>query len=373
MWKRGIQVKAAKAIFGKPLAMLLVATVSATAAACGAEPSIAPSLESETPIPDASPGVTTVIRLSIPPNAIWEWLEFSGIVDEWEARHNIRVEAKDSFDQFSAFAGGHADVVLINALDVPRFGEQSEAVPAIVGKLTADRSILAVRRTSRAETLEDLVEARIAVETSLGSTQMWGLIAEALYDNLEFSMDSGDFDLVTIERASIADQVMRGDVEACICLPGFAAQFLEEGLMRALYDGRSASEIYAQDVLQSPEDLPLSLAFVVDEAWYEQNKEAVRSLLGLWQEGATKWASDSATLIREYPHLFHVREQIHVDWLVEYADMHDWIMPSVFVSEAESQRYRDLFGEMLRTGLIQDDAAVPSIYVISRSLSNDKS
>ena len=166
--------------------------------------------------------------MALAPDPVWQWLEDSGTRAAWEQTHNVRIEASNAFDQFAAFAGGHADVVLINALDVPKFVEEPGREPVIIGKYTTDRSILAVRRNSLAESLEDLVERRIAVESSLASTLLWGLTAELRY-GLDFSQGGGaDFDLVTVEPASVADLVMRGDVDACICTPDYSVPFLAE-------------------------------------------------------------------------------------------------------------------------------------------------
>ena len=158
------------------------------------------------------------------------------------------IDASSPFDQFSAFAGGHADVVVINALEVPQFVEQSDRDPVVVGRFTTDRSFLAVKRTSNAETLEDLIEARITVDSALGSALLWGVIADALHD-LDFRVDSPDFDLVVVESASVSDLVMRGDVDACICLPDFSVSDLADGRLRPLYGGKSAAEIYAGEVM----------------------------------------------------------------------------------------------------------------------------
>ena len=200
-----------------------VSTAGSTVGAAGDRPASAPA----------------VIRMALAPDPIWQRLEDSGTRAAWERAHNIRLEVSQPFDQFAAFAGGHADVVLINALDVPKFVDQPERDPVIIGKYTTDHSILAVPRSSEAESLEDLVDRRIAVESSLASTLLWGLIAEIRYD-LDFRLGGEDFDLVTVDPAGVADLVIRGDVAACICTPEFSVRFLAEGRLRPLYDGRSA-------------------------------------------------------------------------------------------------------------------------------------
>ena len=300
------------------------------------------------------------IRLALAPDPIWQWLEDSGTVAVWEQSRNIRIEASNPFDQFAAFAGGHADVVVINALDVPKFVEQPGRDPVIIGKYTFDRSILAVSRTSQAEDLGDLVEARIAVESSLASTLLWGLIADSMF-GLDFRPDSDDFDIVTVEPASVADLVIRGDVDACICTPDFSVPYLASGRLRPLYDGRSAAEIYATDVVGNPATLPLADAFVVDKDWHTQNPEAVDALLALWEKGLESWKLHKTQIIADLPHHFSVQTAEEIAWITDYINDHDWVVPSVYIRGAEAATHSDTFARMQAIGLVPAGAAEPEI------------
>ena len=300
------------------------------------------------------------IRLALAPDPVWQWLQDSGTTGAWEAAHLIQIDASSPFDPFSAFAGGHADVVVINALEVSQFVEQSEREPVIIGKFTTDRSFLAVRRTSRAETLEDLVEARITVDSSLGPTLLWGLIADALHD-LDFRVGSPDFDLVVVETASVADLVMRGDVDACICLPDFSVADLAGGRLRPLYEGRSAAEIYAADVLGDPGALPVADAFIADKQWLHQNRDAAAALLGLWDQALRDLTSDKGRLVADYPHLFSVQTGEEIDWMTDHADDHDWVLPSVYLTEEDAVIQTDAFARMQRIGLVADDTDQPDM------------
>ena len=317
--------------------------------------------------PEQASAAPTVIRLALAPDPVWQWLEDSGTRVSWEASRNIRIEVSHPFDQFASFAGGHADVVVINALDVPKFVEQPERDPVIIGKYTTDRSILAVRRTSRAETLDDLVERRIAVESSLASTLLWGLIAEAKY-GLDFSQGSPDFDLVTVEPASIADLVIRGDVDACICTPDFSVPFLAEGRLRALYDGKSAAELFTSGGVESEgfggELGTIADAFVADKTWYTANRQAVDALLGLWEEGLSAWSQSKAQIVADYPHHFSVESDAEIAWLSDYVEVHDWIVTSVYITEQEAETHKFAFYRLRELGLVPADATVPEINVV---------
>ncbi|MCY4629888.1 MAG: PhnD/SsuA/transferrin family substrate-binding protein [bacterium] len=327
-----------------------------TVAGVGAAPEQPPSAE------------PTVIRLALAPDPIWQWLEDSGTRAAWERDHNIRIEVSNAFDQFAAFAGGHADVVVINALDAPKFVEQPGRTPVIIGKYTTDRSILAVPRTSRAENLEDLVERRIAVDSSLASSLLWALVAETFYD-LDFSEGSADFDLVTVEPASVADLVMRGDVDACICTPDYSVPLLAAGRLRALYDGMSASELYTTGLSGGRgfegELGTIADAFVAGAGWHAANSEAADALLGLWEEGLAAWKQDKAQIVADYRHLFSVESDAEIAWLTDYVQEHDWIVPSVYISDQEAETHKFAFFWLRDLGLVPADATTPEIDVVS--------
>ena len=300
------------------------------------------------------------IRIALAPDPVWEWLEDSGTVAEWESAHLIRIEASNPFDPFSAFAGGHADVVVINALEVPQYAEQSGLDPVIVGQFTVDRSFLAVKRTSRAETLDDLVETTITVDSSLGRALLWDLIADSMHD-LEFRVGGADFEVIVVEPASVADLLIDGDVDACICLPDLGASYLADGLLRPLYGGRSAAEIYAEEVIGDPAARPIADAFVADKQWLAQNREAVEALLGLWQVGLDNWSTGNEQLIADYPHLFSVQTDEETDWLSNHVREHDWVLPSVYLTQENLTIQDGVFARMSSAGLVPDDAGAPQL------------
>ena len=339
----------------------LLAAAALIAASCGgSDTAVAPPADTPAPDPGSQQSEPARIRLALAPDPVWEWLEDSGAVAEWEAARNIRIEASSPFDQFSAFAGGHVDVVVINALEIPQFVAQSDREPVIVGRFTTDRSFLAVRRTSRAESLDDLVEARIAVDSTLGSALLWGIIADVMHD-LDFQDDSADFDLVVVESASVADLVMRGDVDACICVPDFSVSDLADGRLRPLYGGKSAAEIYASDVMGEPGALPIAEALIVDKQWLAQNRYAVEALLGLWEVGLQNWASQKGQLIASYPHLLSVQTDEEIAWMTTYVKTHDWVWPSVYLTQEDSKIQAGIFARMQSLGLVPDDAREPEL------------
>ena len=355
------------AMAGRPALRALAALLAGAAlmaAACGGgsgTTTVTASPEAAAPQPAADPQSPPVrIRLALAPDPVWESLKDSGTVARWEAEHNIRIEASSPFDQFAAFASGYADIVVINALEAPQFVDQSDREPVIVGRFTSDRSFLAVRRTSQAETLGDLVETRIAVDSGLGSSLLWAVIADAMHD-LEFRAGSPDFELVVVESASVADLVIRGDADACICLPDFSVANLADGRLRPLYDGRSAAEIYATDVVGDPGARPIAEAFVADKQWVASNREAVSALLGLWEAGLQNWASTKTQLVENYPHLLSVQGDTEIDWMTAYLTSHDWVSESVYLTQEDSDIQSGVFARLQDLGLVPDGAGEPEL------------
>lgn len=346
-------------------AVAAMAVLSAATAACGGSAETDPAAAS--PEQRADRPVGTVIRLAIPPDPLWDWLNNSGTLAEWEQANSARVDAIQAFDQFGAFAGGHADIVVINAMDVPNVERQSGREAVIVGKYTFDRSFIGVRRYSSAETLADLGGTRIAVYSPVESTLVWGVIAKDRHD-LHLRLDGGDFDMVVAEPAQLADLVMRGDVDACICLPDLSATHLAERELKALYGGRPAARVYAEETAADPAaGQPIADALVADKAWYEQNTEVAESFLSLWSRALEEWQRDRSYLISTYSHHFSVQGDEQIDWLTAYIEQNDWIAPSPYVSDREAKNLADTFSRMKGADLIDQDTAEPEIIVSSTS------
>ncbi len=301
----------------------------------------------------------SVINLAIPPDPLWDWLKDSGLRAEREQSWNVRINENSLFDQFGAFAGGHADVVMINAMDVPEIVQQSGRKAVVIGKNTFDRSFLAVSRHSQARSLSDLGGKRIAVYSPVKSTLLWGIIARNLYD-LDFRIGGRDFDLVVVEAASIADEVVRGGVDACICLPDSSASFVASGDLKPLYDGRSAAEIYADEIAGgSTVQLPIADAFVVDQTWFEENQRSVDFLLSLWEKALQEWKINKAQIIADYPHHFSSDTPEEIAWMITYVDEHDWVAPSVYVGNDDAETNSQVFNLARTAGIIDAETGEP--------------
>ena len=172
-------------------------------------------------------------------------------------------------------------------------------------------------------------------------------------------MDGPDFDVLVVESASVPQLLMNGDADACVCLPDLAATHFAEGLMRPLYGGRSAAEIYAEEVIGDPAARPIADALVADRQWLARNRDTVAALLELWQAGLEHWAGSKGQLISDYAHLFSVQTGAEIGWLTSRADEHDWVFGSVHVTAQNATVQDGMFASMQGAGLVPDDAVSP--------------
>lgn len=339
-------------------AMLLLVASAMVGAACGSNAGNQPAnadapLETETPAADA-----TTIRFALPSEPLWQWLVDSGTLAEWEAAHGLRIEASHPFRPFTALVSGHADIILIDALDVPVFSEGLGSDPVIIGKYATDRSIAATKRTSQAADLGGVVEGQIAMESQLGSTLLWSLIVEQAH-SLDLSEDSPDFSFI-LATSGVADTVERGGADACICLPDASVASLSSGMLRPLYEGKSASQLYAEQSGQPDDRLPGEV-FLTEREWYRSHPDEVGAFLELWETAVGHWHANYPELIAAYPELLSAQTQEHVNWLTHRVTDHDWIAPTVYLTDGEARVYLDAVERLAERGQLPADAATPSV------------
>ena len=338
--------------------LAIVAASSLVAAACGGgatAPSSDPSGAVEAPVAgDGAP----VIRFALPTEPLWQWLNDSGALASWQQEHGLRIEASHPFEPFTAFVGGHADIILIDALDIPVFSRDLESDPTIIGKYSSDRSIAAVKRTSQATDLGHVVEGGIAMESELGSTLLWSLIVEQAHA-LDLRYGSRDFEYI-IATSGIAETVDRGGADACICMPDQSVANLSTGILRPLYDGKSAATVYAE-LMGHPDRSLLGKVFVADREWHRTHAAEVSAFLELWELAVQNWNVSYAGFIAAYPQLMSVQTDEEIAWLSDYVSSHNWIVPSVYPTDADAQRYLDAVAKLQANGRIPADAKPPPV------------
>lgn len=300
------------------------------------------------------------IRLALPPTAVWSWLADSGELEAWEQRHGLRVEVSHPFSTMAAFVSGHADVVMASALDLPSFGNGDGRRPVIIGKHSADRSMVLARRTTQAADLADVVEERVAVASQLGSTLLWALIADQQH-SLHLADGGDDFEFV-VSSVGVADVVERGEAAACICLPDRSVENLSSGMLHPLYGGQSAAEVYEQMPGAVP-SAPLDEVLVANADWLAANPDLADAFLDLWQRGLDRWNSSFGDIIERYPHLFSLETDAQVAWLRDYVADHNWVAESVRLTATDREHYLRALDQLREMGLVEAGLTSPDVAV----------
>lgn len=329
------------------------------AAACGGGADNQP-VANNAPVEVGTPADhAETIRFALPSEPLWQWLVDSGTLAEWETAHGLRIEASHPFRPFTAMVSGHADIILIDALDIPMFSEGFSSDPIIIGKYASDRSIAATKRTSQAADLADVVEGQLAMESQLGSTLLWSLIVEQAH-SLDLSEDSADFDFI-LATSGVADTVERGSADACICLPDASVENLSSGMLRPLYEGKSASHLYAE-LTGKPDERLLGEVFLTEGEWFSSHPDEIDAFLELWETAVQHWHTHYPELIATYPELLMVQSQQHVDWLTHRVTDHNWIAPTVYLTGDDARAYSDAVQRLAERGLLPADAVAPSVF-----------
>ncbi|MFW6774161.1 ABC transporter substrate-binding protein [Nocardioides sp. CPCC 205120] len=298
-----------------------------------------------------------VIRFTFAPDPIWDYLNDEGIVDEFEEETGIEIETSATWDEFGLFAGGHADIISSASFEVPGLEEQTERETVIIGRYNSERSRILVRADDPAESLADLRGKRIGVFTTVSGTLVWNALVQRMHD-LELSSD-GDFELVVADIQNLSSLLARGEIDACICYPDLSANELREGSVRALYDGESSAELYAE--LASPgHDGPMGNVFVGRRDWVEDHPEEVEAFLDLWERGLAEWQAHRDEIIARYPQHFAVSAPEDVAFMQEYVAEHDWVVEDVRFDEQWAAAEAGVFDLLRETGLAEAGSPDPA-------------
>ena len=106
---------------------------------------------------------------------------------------------------------------------------------------------------------------------------------------------------------------------------------------------------------------PVAEAFIADKQWLAGHRDAVGALLGLWEAGVQHWAAEKGALIAGYPHLLSVQTDEEIAWMTDYVTSYDWVLPSVYLTQEDSDIQTGIFARMQSLGLLPDDAPQPEL------------
>lgn len=299
-----------------------------------------------------------VVRLSLAPDAIWDWLEDEGIKTEMEEAAGIKILTSATWDEFGIYAGGHADVVSTGTWEVPNLDEATKVPSSVFGKYNEERAFLAVPTGSPDKTLCDLRGKKFVSFSTAAVTLMWSMYASEWCDGATLNADSDDYDLVVTDIQNVGNLVARKDAAGGTVTADFAMAQLRANQLQPLYDGKSVAEIFADDFGDGHIG-PWSNVFVAPTAWLEKNPEEAAFLLAVWERGLQEWKDHKAEIIARYPEQFGVTQPGDVEWLLDYFEnKNDWYAESVYLDEEWVNGERKVFDLMKKHNLMDEDADV---------------
>jgi ABC-type nitrate/sulfonate/bicarbonate transport system substrate-binding protein len=329
--------------------LAVLAVLGLVAAACGSGDDAGGSGDGE----------RSVIRFAFAPDPVWDYMNDNGMIVEWEEKFNTRIVTSSTWDEFAFFAGGHGDIVSTATYELPLLEKETDIKTVTFGQYNHLRVPMMARPESNYETLEDIPKgSKIGVIGPVSSTLVWGFFADKLH-GLNFRVGEGDYELVVEDYFVMPELLVRGDVEAIVCIPEAAAPYLRRGEIEVMYGGETPWELY-QEIGPDPEHKGvMGNMFTSTEEWFEENEDLAAAFLELWQSGIDKWHENQAEIISTYPQHFAVEEEADVEFIQQYIEDHDWFVDTVYLDEDWIEAEMSIYDLMKETGFMEESDPTP--------------
>lgn len=257
-----------------------------------------------------------VIRFAFAPDPVWDYMKDEGIIEEMGEKDGFNITQLETFDEFGLFAGGHADIISTGTYETPLF-EQEGIDTITIGKYNMNKDLFVADAKNGYKTAADLPKGcRVASESTTGNTVIWGSLINQI-DNRELAEDSDDLKLVTADYQIMPTLVENGEVCAAISDPTQITEGLRTGQVEPLYDGKSASELFAEQFAPGHDGVDSNM-FVTRKEWYEDNPEAVAFFLKVWQRGLELWQKDPDAIIEAQPEGFAIQNADDEAFMKDY-------------------------------------------------------
>jgi ABC-type nitrate/sulfonate/bicarbonate transport system substrate-binding protein len=339
--------------------MAAIAVLALVAAACGGGGGGGAAGEEE----------RGIVRFAFSPDPVLDWMNDQGIIVEFEERYNTRLVTTSTWDEFTFFAGGHGDIVSMATYETPLLEQETGIDTVTFGAYNNLRVPVFVRADDDVKTLEDLKGATIGVPSTVSSTIVWGMFAKDWY-GLDFCIerpdgsDCADYDLREGDHFANMDLLLRGDLDACVCIPEAAFPYWRTGEVRALYEPTNAPwQLYQEKYAPGHKGINGN-NFVARAEWFDNHPNEVQFMLALWERGIEEWKEHQAEIIQTYPQHFAVEEEADVQFAVDYVKDYDFFAPTVYLDEEWIENETKVYDLMKKTGWMEQDAEIPRFEVV---------
>jgi ABC-type nitrate/sulfonate/bicarbonate transport system substrate-binding protein len=304
-------------------------------------------------------GSKGTIRFVFAPDPAWNWLESSGILAQMEKASGYTIARNESEDEFAFFAGGHADIVSVGSYETPVLEKATGVKTVTIGKYNMAKDIIVVAPDKPWTTLGDLPKGcKIGVEAFEGSSIVWIALAKTQYQRT-LSEQPGDLQMVISDFNVSPELVIKGDLCAGVTSYQNAGQYLMEGKVKPLYDGKSASQLYGDFIVPGHEGV-MSNNFVVTKTYYDAHPKEIAFFLSVWQRGVEEWYAHTAEIVKAYPEDFGWQTTQQYDWVLDWLNTHfDEFVHSVYMDETWIQGEEGVTDMLRNAGLIPQDQTSP--------------
>jgi hypothetical protein len=300
-----------------------------------------------------------LIRFAFSPDPAWDYLRDTGVLAEWEEKHNLRIHTSESWDEFTYFAAGHGDIVSLGTYELPLLEQETGVNVVAFGQYNHLRGQFMRKAGDPYETLDDV--PRDATVCVLGATEITAdsVIADQLYD-IDFRVGEGDYENVVVQDLFVMPElVARGECTVAATSADASVSLLRSGDIEMMNGGRSTWQLY-QDVCECDHKGVMSNLFVATEEWYDAHPDQAAAFLELWEQGLQLWEENKEEIVGLYPQHFSVETEEDIEWMVDYVEgPSDWFADTVYMDEAWIEQETKIFDYMIEAGLMDANTDIP--------------
>jgi hypothetical protein len=277
----------------------------------------------------------TVIRFAFAPDPVWDYMNDTGMIVDWEEENNTRIVTSSTWDEFTFFAGGHGDIVSMATMELPVLEAETGIKTVSFGKYNAQRSPMYRRAGDPYETLPDVpTGSKICVSSPVSNSGYWGIAMNELH-GIDYRVGGGDYELIVNDHFVNPQNLLNGDCEVAVIIPEAAAPYLRSGELELMYGGILPFQQYNEFSGSDSTDMHvMSNLFTSTEAFFDAEPEAIKAFLALWEDGIAAWVENKAEIISTYPQHFSVESEEDVAFIQEFmAGDNDWFVDTVYLTE----------------------------------------
>lgn len=307
-----------------------------------------------------SAGGREIIRFAFAPDPVWDYMRDTGVLQEWENEHNLRIVTSESWSEFDYFANGHGDVVSMATHELPLLEQETGIKVVAFGSYNHDRTSLMRKAEDDYNTIADLPdEAAPCVGSEVSTTILWSVIADQLHD-IDYRVGDGKFDLSVHDYFEMPDMLTNDECTVVATIPEAAVPQLRTGEFEMMYDGRPPWQVYADDVCECEHRGMMSNLFVGTETWFDSNPDQAAAFLALWERGIQLWNENKEEIIGLYPQHFAVETEEDTEYMVEYmSGDDDFFVDTVYMDEEWIELETQLYDYMRESGWMTAETEIP--------------